>query len=223
MLRIIMRSPFEPPRFKTVDQKQFTTWKTVFLLALASAKRASELHAISRSKRDMYFKKDYVSLRTITGFLAKTQVATCDSKPFKVPAHAEFLSQDMEERLLCPVRMLKYYLRFTGGYLERSRLFFKCKGEGEVCFKTISAWLKKVISYAYENSTEVLQGSVSGHDVRRMAASTAFAAGTSIHDILEAASWKSVTTFICHYLKDVIPQMDGVYRLGPVVAGARIQ
>ena len=40
---------------------------------------------------------------------------------------------------------------------------------------------KKVISYAYKKSTEVLEGSVSGHDVRRMAVSTAFAAGTSIH------------------------------------------
>ena len=59
---------------------------------------------------------------------------------------------------------------------------------------------KKVISYAYEKSTEVLEGSVSGQDVRRMAASTAFAAGTSIHDILKVASGKSVATFTCHYL-----------------------
>ena len=128
----------------------------------------------------------------------------------------------MEERRLCPVRMLKFYLDFTGSHRAKSRLFRKCRGEGEVTVHTISAWLK-VILYAYTHSTEVLEGSVSGHDVRRMAASTAFAAGTRVQDILEAASWSSVTTFTTHYLRDVVQQLDGLYRLGPVIARKRLQ
>ena len=70
-------------------------------------------------------------------------------------------------------------------------------------------------------SEEELQGSVSGHDVRRMSTSCSFAAGTRLQDILEAAEWKQTTTFTCHYLKDIEPQPDGMYRLGAVLAGSR--
>ena len=220
VLRVLMKSPFEPPSFNTVQDRKYTTWKTVFLIALASAKRASEIHAISRSKRDLIFLKDGVQLRAIPGFLGKTQSASYDAKPYTIADHQQFVGRDTVDRLLCPKRMLKYYLNFTGSFKSQSRLFFKCIGEGEVKKSTVSSWLKSVISYAYEHSEEVLSGSVSGHDVRRMSTSCSFAAGTRLKDILEAAEWKKSTTFTCHYLKDIEPQPDGMYRLGAVLAGA---
>ena len=220
VLKVLMKSPFEPPSFDTVQDRKYTTWKTVFLIALASAKRASEIHAISRSNRDLIFLKDGVQLRAIPGFLGKTQSASCDAKPYTIADHQQFVGRDTVDRLLCPKRMLKYYLKFTGGFKAQSRLFFKCIGEGEVKKATVSSWLKGVISFAYEHSEEVLSGSVSGHDVRRMSTSCSFAAGTRLKDILEAAEWKKSTTFTCHYLKDIEPQPDGVYRLGAVLAGS---
>ena len=221
VLKALMKAPFEPPSFDTVQDRKFTTWKTVFLVSLASAKRASEIHAISRSKRDLIFLKDGVQLRAIPGFLGKTQSASCDAKPYTIADHQQFVGRDTVDRLLCPKRMLKYYLQFTGGFKVKSRMFLKCSGEGEVKKATVSSWLKSVISYAYEHSEEELQGSVSGHDVRRMSTSCSFAAGTRLQDILEAAEWKQTTTFTCHYLKDIEPQPDGMYRLGAVLAGSR--
>ena len=122
VLRVLMKSPFEPPSFNTVQDRKYTTWKTVFLIALASAKRASEIHAISRSKRDLIFLKDGVQLRAIPGFLGKTQSASCDAKPYTIADHQQFVGRDTVDRLLCPKRMLKYYLNFTESFKSQSRL-----------------------------------------------------------------------------------------------------
>ena len=222
VLKALMKAPFEPPLFDSVQEKKFTTWKTAFLVSLANAKRASETHAISRSKRDLIFNSKGVQLRAIAGFMAKTQSALCDSKPYFIADHKAFVGTDMIERVLCPKRILKYYLKFTGGFKEQSRLFLKCTGEGEVSKNTVSSWLKSTILYAYEHSNEELEGQVSGHDVRRMATSCAFAAGVKLSDILQAAEWKSSSTFTTHYLKDVQLQPDGQYRLGAVVASSRL-
>ncbi len=149
-------------------------------------------------------------------------LALCDSKPYKVASHKEFVQPDMEERFLCPRRMLLYYLKNTGGYKDNSRLFVKCLGKGEVSKNTVSAWLKNLIVYVYEHSDDSIRGSVAGHDIRRLAASWAFAAGATLSDILEAGSWKKTTTFTTHYLKDVAEQPDGMFRMGALPAGSRV-
>lgn len=216
VLNCLMSAPFEPPTYGSLEDKQFLTWKTCFLLALASTKRASELHAISRDKRDMVFSQKGVSLRTIPGFLAKTQAAHADPKPFFIPCHDTFSGRDSPDRFLCPVRMLKFYLRCTGDHKDGQPLFVKCRGEGAVSTKTISSWLKKLICFAYKTSAKATHPR--GHDVRKISASWAFSAGVPLRDILQAGSWARETTFTSHYLHDVQPQIDGKRRLCPVVA-----
>ena len=210
VLQILRKAPFEPPRFDTVQQKKLTTWKTVFLLALACAKRASEIHAISRDPSDLIFEKDGVWLRFHPEFIAKTQRLSSSSEPFLIPS----IDRKNPDRYLCPVRMLKFYLSFTGGLIKGERLFKKCAGEGYVCTKTISSWLKSVICYSHDHSV-----TARGHEVRKMAASWAHVRGASTSDILKAASWASTGTFVTHYLMDVRRQMDGKYRLCPVLPG----
>ena len=219
VLSLLMKDPFEPPRYDTVEQKKFTTWKTAFLLALASAKRASDLYGLSRDVHDLRFSKDGVWLRTIPGFLAKTQRPNSDSKPFFIPSHQHFAGEDTLDRLLCPVRMLKYYLRFTNGHKNNERLFLKCSGEGFVLTKTISSWLKKLIMFCYESKGRSIKAK--GHEVRKMATSWAFAGGAAVNDILLAASWRSTTTFTSHYLVDLQTQLDGNHRISPIVAGTQ--
>ena len=218
VLSRLMEAPFEPPRFDTVEQKKFTTWKTMFLLALASTKRASEIHAISRDKRDLIFTKEGVHLRCVPRFLAKTVAATASVRSFFIPRHDSFTGRDTADRLLCPVRMLKYYVHFSGSFKDNSRLFFKCRGQGEVCIKTTSSWLRNTIMFAHSQNVKAR-----GHEVRKASASWAFASGLGIEEILRAGSWTQQTTFTSHYLHDVVPQMDGTYRLCPVVAGAPVK
>lgn len=209
VLSRLMGPDFEPPKWDSTTDKLRTTWKTVFLLALASAKRAGELHALSRDQSDIVFSKESVSLRTVPGFLPKNQRLLFDPKPFSVPALAPFSGRDLPDRLLCPVRMLKYYLNFTKGTsIHNRRLFVKVRGEGNVVSKTISSWLKNCIIFCHDD--KFLK--VKGHEVRRMSASWAFFTGVDVRDILAAGSWSSTTTFTSFYLADVQKQIDGRFR-----------
>ena len=66
VLKALMKAPFEP--IQTCELKCLT-YKTVFLLAFATAARRSELHALSKDfVRDT--KWTYVKLRTIKGFVS---------------------------------------------------------------------------------------------------------------------------------------------------------
>ena len=222
VLRKLMGPPFEPPSFVSMQDRIYVTWKTVFLLALACTKRASEIHAISRDKKDLIFTKEGVYLRAVPGFLAKNQAAGTDFKPFFVPRHDSFSGRDTPDRFLCPVRMLKFYLNFTKDSAS-SRLFVKCKGEGSVCTKTISSWLKNCIIFCNKDSgNSNINARPHGHDVRKFSASWAQAAGFSVSEILCAGSWASQSTFTSHYLMDVQRQTSEVFRLHPVIAGKRI-
>ena len=215
ILSKLILPPFEPPRFDTVVQKKYTTWKTAFLLALACSKRASEIHAISRDPSDLRFDTKGVWLRCVPQFQAKTQRATTSHKSFFIPKLDTFSGRDTPDRLLCPVRMIKYYLKFTGGLSGDSRLFKKCKGEGCVLSKTISSWLKETIIFCSDDKDKRAKG----HEVRKVSTSWAHATGAKVSDILECASWASTTTFTSFYLVDVQRQMDGRFRMAPVVPG----
>ena len=99
VLSALNSSPFEP-----LDSCGFKelTFKTVFLTALASGRRRSEIHALSCS--DVQFSDQSVSLSTFPGFLAKNQLPSVLSSPISLP------SLSGQDFLLCPVRALKIYL-----------------------------------------------------------------------------------------------------------------
>jgi len=218
VLTSLMGPPFEPPRFDTPEQKKFTSWKTCFLLAFAKTCRASELSAFSRDERDLIFQKTGVWMRTIPRFLPKTQAPSVDPKPFFLPSHEAFTGRDTPDRLLCPVRMLKYYLKFTNGHANEEPLFRKCKGEGNVGPQTISNWLKHTVEFVYNGHKKPI---VKGHEVRKLSASWVFASGSQLHDILAAGSWSRQSTFTSHYLVDVQRQFSGKFRLTPVVCHSK--
>ncbi len=100
VFKALMESPFEPPRFDTIEHKKYTTWKTCFLLVFARTSRASELAGFSRDERDLIFTKEGVWLRTIPEFLPKTQTPTIDPEPFSIPKYDTYSGRDSQYRLL---------------------------------------------------------------------------------------------------------------------------
>ena len=90
--------------------------KCVFLLALASARRRSYLHALSIAPGRCVFARGntqrqlVVSLLPEPGFLAKNQPPTQTPEWITVPGIAH-LNLTEPERMLCPVRQLKLYIR----------------------------------------------------------------------------------------------------------------
>ena len=153
-------------------------------------------------------------------FLRSISCPGMDPAPFLIPALEPFSGRDSEDRLLCPVRMVKKYLKFTGGPKPKERLFRKIRGEGHPSTQTVSTWIKACVRFVHQHRPDV---HVSAHEVRRMSASWAFHGGAhSVQDILEAGTWANHSTFTSYYLADVRLQMDGRFRLQPVVARKQV-
>ena len=216
VLRCLRSPAFEPPRWESLEDRRRTTWKTVFLLALASSCRRSELQALSRDPRDLVFSDRGMSLRVVPGFLAKTAVPGLDPAPFFIPALTPFSGRDSADRLLCPVRTLQRYVELSGGLVPKERLFRKVRGGGSPTSQTIASWISACVRFAHSHRPDLR---VSAHEVRRMSASWAFHGGShSVDEILQAGSWACQSTFTSFYLADVRLQPDGRHRMHPVVA-----
>ena len=98
------------------------TFKTIFLLALGSGKRRSEIHAWQQ--KNIRHQSDWakVPLYPSPSFLSKNQLAKegPDSvAPVVIRALAPTLDKSLKsDRSLCPVRALRYYLDRTSGRIR---------------------------------------------------------------------------------------------------------
>ena len=119
VLHQLTKASFEP--LKEASLKHLT-FKTVFLLALGSGKRRSEIHAWLH--KNIRHQSDWskVSLYPSPSFLSKNQLAKegPDSvAPVVIPALAPSLDRSLKgDRSLCPVRALRYYLDRTSDQAE---------------------------------------------------------------------------------------------------------
>ena len=132
--------------------KFHVTIKTAFLLALATAKRCSEIHALAMDSHHLRFNQSdgSVSLILKTGFLAKNQLPSVKPDPIIVPSLARICKREHLDRFLCPVRSLKFCLKMTSSYRQnRTRLFLPIKGNQDISKDTISRWISYTIKLAY--------------------------------------------------------------------------
>lgn len=121
------KHPFEPLHKASMLH---VTMKTVFLLAFASSKRRCEIHALSASEDNIRFNKTdgSVSLQFVTGFLAKTQLPSVSPDPIVIPCLSKTLNIQNPDRLLCPARALKFYIRMTKPFRKGRDSFFFYSG-----------------------------------------------------------------------------------------------
>ena len=112
VLVCLQKAPFEPLHKAS---KLHVTLKTAFLLALATAKRCSEIHALAMDSHHLSFNQSdgSVSLIVQTGLLTKNQLLSVKPDPIIVPSLARICKREHLDRLLCPVRSLKFYLNMT--------------------------------------------------------------------------------------------------------------
>ena len=116
VLNSLCKEPYEPLKKASLLH---LTQKTVFLLTLATAGRVSEIHADGS-----------VSLRTQSGFIAKNQLPSVCSAEILVPNLARTVKDKDFNRMHCPVRALKTYLRRTESIRKnRKRLFLTIRGD----------------------------------------------------------------------------------------------
>ena len=229
VLQALTKAPFEP---LSLAEPKFLTWKTVFLIALASGRRRSEIHAFTFKGCSHSKGWSRVILKPDPAFLAKNQLASPGSSIFseiEIPAFTNCLGQqDKEDRSLCPVRALRHYLSRTSDLRHGRSLLFvsllKSK-QGDITAQTISNWIKDLILFTLKNcSTDSasLHG-VKAHDVRAQAASWSFIGGVPLLDIMRSCTWKNHFTFTSFYFRDVsLKNLEDSYRLGDIVAAQRV-
>ena len=125
VLHQLTKVPFEP--LKEASLKHLT-FKTVFLLALGSGKRRSEIHAWLHKNIRHQSGWSKVSLYPSPSFLSKNQLAKegpYSVAPVVIPALASILDKSLKgDRFLCPVRALRYYLDRTSYIRQNKELVF---------------------------------------------------------------------------------------------------
>ena len=228
VLHQLTKAPFEP--LKEASLKHLT-FKTVFLMALGSGKRRSEIHAWLHKNIRHQTDWSKVSLYPSPSFLSKNQLAKegPDSvAPVVIPALAPTLDKSLKgDRSLCPVRALRYYLDRTSDLRQNKELVFVSFKKGfdkDISPATVSSWIKQTVILCYELSDQqaLTLHQVKAHDVRAFAASKAFQSGISLDQILSACHWKSHNTFTQFYLKDVAWADSELFHLGPIVAAQQV-
>ena len=157
VLQSLTGAPYEPLR---TCEEHFLAQKTLFLLALASAKRIGELHALSyRVSHTRNWGE--VSFSFVTGFVAKTQDPSSLAprfEGFSVQALPN-ARNNRNGRFLCPVRAVRVYLDRTAPHRPRCERFFVTAGRSkkEIAKTTVSFWLRKTISRTYQRINMMAQ------------------------------------------------------------------
>ena len=195
------------------------TKKALFLLAMATAKRVSELQALSFS---VSFQGEDLVLYYDPFFHAKTESAANPlPRSVIVPSLSDFAG-DLPERVQCPVRAIKYLRKAarSASYIP-PRLFVSPRNlERAMSKNAISFYLRQLITDSGAVSTS---RPPRAHDIRGIATSLNYYSNLSLSNLMQVATWKSNRVFASRYLKEVSATQDNIRRFGPlVIAGDRL-
>lgn len=228
VLDSLRHAPYEPAHLATLEH-----WskKTLFLLALASGRRVSEIHALSfeRCQFEILNDNKEVRLRPDVHFRSKTQPVAEMATDIIIPALTRIVT-DQIERALCPVRALLYYKEKTKDVRRGQTNMFVCHAKGKnstaANARTLARWFKEVVYLAYHKYTGTSEGKnsmkVHIHQARSLASSILFAKGASMAQVMQAAYWKSHNTFTSYYLMNLTSQMDGLSKMGKIVTAQKV-
>jgi len=226
VLHLLSHPPYEP-----LEEISFArlTYKTVFLLLLASARRRGDIHAIDPERVTFRTDGKAVILETVPNYVPKVR-ANAEGHERYMPIVIRALSSyatEPADLALCPVRTLRaYHRRAAARVKDRKRFFISTRADRRYVHKnTISAWVVKLIRAAYARATEdqCRLYRTSTHEVRAIAASLAYQATHSLDAVLSAATWANSTTFTSYYLRDVSGLRGNLHVIGPcIVAGTAL-
>ena len=229
VLKALLKPPFEPIATCSL---RYLTWKTTFLVALASGRRRSEIHALCFDSDHFKQNQDQTILKLYPdpNFVPKNQAANTIASPIRIPALTN-VHHEEPDRLLCPVRALLQYRKVTlDPKVRRGRrklfISYKPAKDSEIAKPTISSWVCKTVKYAYEFTgakPEVLETlRISAHEVRALSASWSVMSASNLDSVMEACTWRGKNTFTDFYLRDMCSIVDDMHSLGEVVTGQSI-
>ena len=148
---------------------------------MASAKRVSELHALSVSETCIRWNSDGtgVALWPNPSFFPKRLAPAHSNQVIELAAYDPSCLQGEDAKsaeLLCPVRALRHYIQVTASF-RRSDSLFVCYGghrKGHTLSKQrLSRWIVQAIEEAYRSKGLPLPLNIRGHSTRSVSTSWA--------------------------------------------------
>ena len=220
VLRHLMGAPFEP---MATSSCRLLTQKTLFLVALATAKRVGELQALSSH---VAFQGCNMVLSYLPDFVAKTETPAHPlPREFLLSSLSEAVGHQDEERLLCPVRALRWYLDRTRNPSRPRHLFLSVRDPSRPLSKAaLSFFLRQLIRSAHKDFPDHLAPAlrVRAHDIRGVATSLLWSLNRAVSDVMAVACWRTQSVFANHYLSSVQRVQDDVFSIGPIVAAGSV-
>ena len=212
VLQFLSGPPFEPlARASFLDK----TKKALFLLAMATAKRVSELQALSFQGEDLVLYYDPF-------FRAKTESAANPLPRSVIVPYLSDFAGDLPERVQCPVRAIKFLRKAarSASYIPSRLLVSPRNPERAMSKNAMSFYLRQLIVDSGAVSTSRPPGA---HDIRGIATSLNYYSNLSHSNLMQVATWKSNRVFASRYLKEVSATQDNIRQFGPlVIAGDRL-
>ena len=219
VLTALRTAPFEP--VATCSMK-FLTMKLTFLLALATGRRRSELHAIGFKSLSWNREKQVFFLHVLPNFVSKTRISRGKRlEPVELASLRKFVDNDPAEMSLCPGRCLKAILTRTAARrrLGTTQLLLIAHDPNvtkDVGPHTISRWIKDTIVAGHNTvpNEQVPSQNIQARQVRVFAATQLFfRAPLSL--VLKMGGWMSHNTFTSFYLKESTVESDNGLALAP--------
>jgi hypothetical protein len=216
VLKLLSSKEFEP--IDSISFK-FLTYKTVFLVALAIARRVSGLHGLGGRKGDIAtLPTGGLRVDFLPEFRAKNDPSgRSPAVPsVEVKSLSGVVDPEDTDRFLCPVRALRCYLKrsleFRSPITRRLFVSLHPKHVGDISKQTIARWIKAVVILAYQRDSLVPPERIKAHETRAIATSLADARGVPLETLMAAAYWRTQNTFLSYYLRDVSShRLDGAY------------
>ena len=153
-------------------------------------------------------------------FLAKNQSPSFQPTDIFIP-EIKTISSIQEDKLWCPVRALKWYIARTKPLrgVTTQLLITTTQPYSGASRDTVSRWIVRTIKTSLPDWPGDSRVTARAHDTRGLTTSWAFFKGVPLSDIIQAASWKTPSTFVSCYLKDIL-RSEG--RMGRIALNAAI-
>ena len=221
----------QSPRFRNgenISDKDLTL-KTTFLLALASGKRRSEIHALNKEVEWLQQGTSRaVRLSPDPTFVSKTHLSSGGIgalKPFVISQVPDTETASDDNSQLCVVRTLECYLHRTEKYRTRNQnrliISFQRGTDRDVKEQTISRYVKEIVVLAHSNQDpeSIDKLVVKAHSVRHVATSLKALRSCSLREVMGAGAWASTNMFLSHYVQSYTAnQLSKLADLGGFIA-----
>lgn len=213
VLQALTREPFEPLRDSSL---RFLSLKVAFLVAITSARRISELAALSARPDLCVFHSNRVVLRLDPSFLPKVNSWFHRAQELVLPDFCPNPAHALERqwRTLDVRRALRIYLKRTSPFRRTESLFvsFQPSSLGsKVTSTTLGRWIRACIAKSYEMHALPRPENITAHSTRSAATSAAWATQASLEEVCRAATWSSPSPFIRHYKLDVYASAEAAF------------